>query len=157
MDKMNDELKDLQERFSCRCLELIEKGVENGTFRMKDVALYLGISNQVASKLVNPTSPRIPTAFELFRLSVLLKKTIDEIIPPQLYMTSDELNAANMTSERPKPRDVKPLTSAFNNILSELPEGCRDCMRAVIISVMQTVRDINLAENTQILSKKQQE
>ena len=45
----------LKEVFLQKCFDIIEEGVESGAFRMKDVAGYLGISSQVASKLVNPT------------------------------------------------------------------------------------------------------
>ena len=80
MDGKKNELNALKEEFSVKCYRLIEEGVENKAFKMKDVAACLGISSQVASKLVNPNDPRTLTSFELFRLSLLLRKPLTDIL-----------------------------------------------------------------------------
>ena len=86
-----DKIDSLNKIFVQKCIEIIEKGIEAGDFRMKDVAAYLGISSQVASKIVNPSSPRGLTAFELFRMSALCRTSISELIPLELYLTEEEL------------------------------------------------------------------
>ena len=139
MDGKKNELNALKEEFSVKCYRLIEEGVENKAFKMKDVAACLGISSQVASKLVNPNDPRTLTAFELFRLSLLLRKPLAEIITPNLYLTGDELDDQCL---------VKAITAASGNDTqvptidmdaSGMPKKCRRCMQAVI----QTVKMLN--------------
>ena len=86
MGKSNyGQLAALREAFSRKCFDIVEKGVEGGDFRMKDVAGCLGISSQVASKLVNPCNPRRLTAFELFRMCTLARRPITDLIPLDLY------------------------------------------------------------------------
>ena len=58
---------------------------------MKDVANCLGISKQVASKIVSPSNSRMLTAFELFRMSILTRRPIMDLISMDIYMTDDEL------------------------------------------------------------------
>ena len=81
----------LNEIFYQKCFEIVEKGVEAKKFLMKDVANCLGISKQVASKIVNPSNPRALTAFELLQMSVLIRIPITNLIPMNTYMTDDEL------------------------------------------------------------------
>ncbi len=67
MGKSNyGQLAALREAFSRKCFDIVEKGVEGGDFRMKDVAGCLGISSQVASKLVNPCNPRSKSILDAF-------------------------------------------------------------------------------------------
>ena len=111
----NIQIVALKEKFLQKCFTIVEKGVEDGVFKMKDVAGCLGISSQVASKLVNPTSPRILTAFELFRMSVLVRRPVMEMIPLDLYLTAPELEDTHLckalcagTSDLPKSGPVRP-------------------------------------------------
>lgn len=131
----------LRSRFLERCFELIEKGVESGAFRMKDVAGSLGISSQVASKLVNPTSPRTLTAFELFRLSVLIRKPVMDLIPLDLYLTSDELDDADlchvMAGLPGNTAETRLLAESYRN----LPEGCGRC----VLTIIQLIKDMNIS------------
>lgn len=121
----NKQLAVLREMFMQKCFDIVENGVEGGDFRMKDVARCLGISSQVASKLVNPTNPRILTAFELFRMSVLIRKPIIEIIPMDLYLTSEELKDADLCSELSTAAADTSEISFLIKSYSQLPENCR--------------------------------
>lgn len=116
-----------KELFLKKCYDLVEDGIQNGDFRMKDVAETLGISSQVASKLVNPSNPRTLSAFELLRMSVLLHKVITDIIPLDLYLTPKELKdealcqALTVTAARSD-------TAEFTEMFQKLPVDCRDCI-----------------------------
>lgn len=121
----NKQLAVLREMFMQKCFDIVENGVEGGDFRMKDVARCLGISSQVASKLVNPTNPRILTAFELFRMSVLIRKPIIEIIPMDLYLTSEELKDADLCSVLSTAAADTSEISFLIKSYSQLPENCR--------------------------------
>lgn len=128
----DQQIADLRELFLEKCFDIVEKGVEIGEFRMKDVARYLGISSQVASKLVNPSNPRILTAFELFRMSILARRPVTDIIPMELYMTAEELKDTGLCeavrSSTAGTSDASITDEAFN----QLPEACRQCVLTLI-------------------------
>ena len=129
------QINSLNEMFQQKCFEIVEKGVENRTFLMKDVANCLGISKQVASKIVNPSNPRMLTAFELFRMSVLLRSPITNLISMDMYMTDDELkntelcDALNGVSE-----DTTEIRS-FILYYKQLPVFARRCI-LMLLKVM---------------------
>ena len=134
----NRQLAALRELFLQKCFNIVEDGVECGDFRMKDVAGCLGISSQVASKIVNPTNPRILTAFELFRMSVLIRRPIMEIIPADFYLTAEELkdtglcNALNAVAEETS--EMSFLIESYK----QLPESCRQS----ILMLLRTMREM---------------
>ena len=140
-------LEPLKERFLQKCFSIIEEGVEEGTFRMKDVARYLGISSQVASKLVNPSDPRTLTAFELFRVSVMIRRPITDIISMNYYLTPEELNDSDLCQAL----SIIPGSMEDNDTLSQscraLPEGCRQC-------VMKFLEAIGSIERTDVIKKR---
>ena len=137
-DRIN-ELNALKKEFYDKCYRLIEEGVENKAFKMKDVAACLGISSQVASKLVNPNNPRTLTAFELLRLTLLLRKPLAKIIDPRLYLTEDELDDQCLVNVITAVSGNDAQVSVIDMDPSGIPGKCRRCMQAVI----QTVRALN--------------
>lgn len=128
----------LREMFIQKCFEIIERGVEGGDFRMKDVAGCLGISSQVASKLVNPTNPRILTAFELFRMSVLIRRPVIEIIPMDYYLTEEELKDAGLCSTLSAAEADTSEDRFLIESYHQLPENCRQS----ILMLLRTMREI---------------
>jgi hypothetical protein len=132
------QLSELREMFIQKCFEIVEKGVEGGDFRMKEVAGCLGISSQVASKLVNPTNPRILTAFELFRMSVLIRKPVTEIIPMDFYLTAEELNDAGLCSTLSAAEAETSVDRFLIESYHQLPENCRQS----ILVLLRTMREI---------------
>ena len=130
----------LRNRFLERCFEIVEEGVEKGNFRMKDVAGALGISSQVASKLVNPTSPRTLTAFELFRLSVLARRPVSDLIPLELYLMPDELNDTDLCRVLRDGSGNNPEESLFIGSYMKLPERCRKCVAMIIQAMMKDMK-----------------
>ena len=128
----------LKEVFLQKCFDIIEEGVESGAFRMKDVAGYLGISSQVASKLVNPTNLRILTAFELFRMSILIRRPIMEIIPTDFYMTAEEQKDTDLCSVLSVTAVDTSETSFLIESYRQLPEDCRQC----VIMLIRTMKEM---------------
>jgi hypothetical protein len=128
----NKQLAALKGIFLERCFDIVEKGVEDGDFRMKDVADCLGISSQVASKLANPTSPRVLTAFELFRMSILIRRPVTDIIPINYYLTGNELKDEDLC----RALNATTVDTFETRILVEsymqLPENCRQCIHTLI-------------------------
>lgn len=105
---------------------------------MKDVAGCLGISSQVASKLVNPTNPRILTAFELFRMSVLIRRPVIEIIPMDYYLTEEELKDAGLCSTLSAAEADTSEDRFLIESYHQLPENCRQS----ILMLLRTMREI---------------
>ena len=128
----NMQLAALRELFLQKCFNIVEDGVECGDFRMKDVAGCLGISSQVASKIVNPTNPRILTAFELFRMSILIRKPITEIIPTDFYLTAEELKDADLCATLSVAAADTSETSFLIESYRQLPENCK---RSIVILI----------------------
>ena len=131
----NKQLAALRGMFLQNCFDIVEKGVEGGDFKMKDVAECLGISSQVASKIVNPTNPRILTAFELFRMSVLIRM---EIIPADFYLTAEELKDTGLCNAL---NAVAAETSEMSFLIEsykQLPESCRQS----ILMLIRTMREM---------------
>lgn len=137
----NRQLAALRGLFLQKCFDIVEEGVEGGDFRMKDVAECLGISSQVASKLVNPTNPRILTAFELFRMSTLIRRPIFEIIPMDLYLTAEELKDKDLcdalSAAVTDTSEISFLVEAYR----KLPENCRESI-LMLIKTMKDMADI---------------
>ena len=134
----NKQLAALRGMFLQNCFDIVEKGVEGGDFKMKDVAECLGISSQVASKIVNPTNPRILTAFELFRMSVLIRRPIMEIIPADFYLTAEELKDTGLCNAL---NAVAAETSEMSFLIEsykQLPESCRQS----ILILLRTMREM---------------
>ncbi|MBR2256703.1 MAG: hypothetical protein IJ899_05045 [Blautia sp.] len=134
----NGQLTALREVFQQKCFDIIEEGVESGAFRMKDVAGCLGISSQVASKLVNPTNPRVLTAFELFRMSILIRRPIMEIIPIDFYMTAEEQKDTDLCSLLSVTAADTSEASFLIESYRQLPETCRQC----IIMMVKTMKEM---------------
>ena len=126
----------LNEMFYQKCFEIVEKGVEAKKFLMKDVANCLGISKQVASKIVNPSNPRALTAFELLRMSVLIHIPIMTLIPMDMYMTDDELKDTELcealSGVSEDTIEIKKLVSNYRR----LPAPVR-CQILELLEVMQ--------------------
>ena len=135
----NIQIVALKEKFLQKCFTIVEKGVEDGVFKMKDVAGCLGISSQVASKLVNPTSPRILTAFELFRMSVLVRRPVMEMIPLDLYLTVPELEDTHLCKALCAGTSDLPELRSLEEAYAQLPEGCRQR----ILVLVRTLKEQN--------------
>ena len=127
MEKKDFKLGPVKEKFLDRCFELVENAVEDKKVRMKDVARSLGISSQVASKVVNPSDSRTLTAFELFRMSVLLRKPATELIPPEMYLTPEEMNDADLCRILGGTGDSAGTGNPLSAEYSKLPAECRHC------------------------------
>ena len=134
----NRQLTALRELFLQKCFDIVEQGVECGDFRMKDVAGYLGISSQVASKLVNPTNPRNLTAFELIRMSILVRRPVTAIIPIDFYMTTEEMKDKDLCNALSVAAADTSETSFLVGAYRRLPESCRKS----ILMLTRTMRDI---------------
>lgn len=134
----NGQLNALREMFQQKCFDIVEEGVEGRKFRMKDVAKCLGISSQVASKLVNPTNPRILTAFELFRMSILIRRPVTDIIPMDLYLTAGELEDTELCGALCTPVTGAPETSFLIEAYRQLPEDGRQS----ILMLVRTMREM---------------
>lgn len=132
----NNQIRSLLKQFEQMCFKIIEKGLEDRLFRMKDVALYLGISPQVASKLVSPSSPRVLTAFELFRMSVALRKPVTELIPPEMYMTAEELEDKSLCEALSIPAVEKKEARLFAAAYMQLTPSIRQCIMLLIKQVL---------------------
>ena len=89
--ELND-IADMKKSFRRVFLDIIEKGIVNKKFKMVELARCLGVSSQVASKLVAPKDTRMPTVFEAFRLSVLLRTPLENLVPKEMYMALEELD-----------------------------------------------------------------
>ena len=139
MDVIDErQLATLREVFLRKCFDIIEEGVESGVFRMKDVAGYLGISSQVASKLVNPTSPRTLSAFELFRMSILLRKPVTEIVPKDFYMTAEERKDTDLCKALGATAAETYDTHFLIESYRQLPEDGRKC----ILMLIRTMKEM---------------
>ena len=137
MGERDCNLEPAKTRFLNRCFEIVEQAVEDKKIRMKDVAISLGISSQVASKIVNPSDSRTLTAFEIFRMSVLLRKPVTELIPPEMYLTPNEMDDEELCRILGGTRDDARDGGTLAKVCRELPDGCRCCAVELIRVISQ--------------------